>query len=77
MEVKMKKLFRVEVKVDKCEDIFREGLGPGVLGFIDIAFDLPKEDYKSPSFASFMKEQGDELINKLIVCDIKEVERDR
>ena len=45
-----KRTYRIAVMIDGATKEFSEGMGVGVIGYQDVEFNLPPEQYNSPLF---------------------------
>lgn len=69
----MKKTFKIEIKADNCEIVFAEGLDKGVLGYVELSYDLPEKEYKSSLFAAHLLEKAEEYRDELVNIEMKEI----
>lgn len=69
----MKKTFKIIAKIKNCETVFKEELGEGGLGSIELNYDLEPEEYKKPTFIAHLMDKCDELREDLIECNIMDV----
>jgi hypothetical protein len=69
----MKKTFRIKVIVRNSHEIFKDGLEPGVLGYVDLDYDLSEEEYSRPMFAKGLMDQVDHILNELVYTELEEI----
>lgn len=65
MEEKIKRIFRVSIKIKGCDKVFKEGLDPGVIGYQDFEFFLTKKQYASNMFAANLLDYRNAVLNDL------------
>ena len=69
----MKKTFKIRLRVRNCDEIFKEGLEPGVLGQVDLEYDLEPKEYERPTFIQHLLDKRDKLISDIVVTEVQEV----
>ena len=69
----MKKTFRISIKVKNCDIVFKEGLEPGSLGFVDMTYDLDEKEFKRPLFLVTLSNEADALKDELIEYNFEEI----
>ena len=74
--MKEKRIFRISVKIKKCEKILAEGLEPGELGFKDLEFNEEPKEYDRPLFAMGLLEHAEEFQKELIELRAREITED-
>ena len=70
----MLKKYLVQVKIKNCGLVFKKGLDKGVLGEIELEFDLDEKDYKKPLFIKTLYSQANELGKELMEFTFEEIE---
>ena len=68
-----KKTFRLSIKIDKCDIIFKEGMGAGEVAKQDLVFNLSEEEYHFANMLDSLFDQLDRLKDHVIKCSIKEI----
>lgn len=69
----MKKTFKIEIKVNKCNEIFNKDMNKGVLGYLELTYNLSEKEYKNPLFKLSLIEEGKTFLNTLVNIKIREV----
>jgi len=69
----MEKTFKIEIKVNKCNEIFKKDMNKGVLGYLELTYNLSEKDYENPRFKLSLIKEGKTFLNKLVNIKIKEV----
>ena len=69
----MKKTFKIEIKADKCEEIFADGLNKGILGYIELTYNLPEKDFESPMFEASLIEKAEEFRDECVKIQMREI----
>lgn len=69
----MRKKIRLSIKIDKCDTIFKEGMGAGEIAIQDLAFNLSEKEYESNMFAKSLLDQMERLKDSVVKCSIKEI----
>jgi hypothetical protein len=72
-DYKMRKTFRLSVKVKNCDTEFKEGMGKGVLLYQDRTYNLEPEEYTSPLFMVHLSQEQDKLIKSAVKCEIETI----
>ena len=71
----MKKTFKLSVVVKGDEaPIFMDGENKGVIGTMEVTYDLTEEMYKSPLFANALLQKQSEMVEEFVNVTIEEVE---
>lgn len=68
----MKKTFKIEVNIKKCDIVFKEKLGKGVIGSVELTYDLDQQEYERPGFALTLMDEAREFRNSLVEYQITE-----
>lgn len=68
-----RKKFRLSIKIDKCDAIFKEGMGAGEIAIQELEYNLSDKEYKSNMFAKSLLDQMERLKDTIIKCSIEEV----
>jgi hypothetical protein len=63
---RIKRVYKVEVIVDRCTTEFQAGLGVGVLMTAEITFNCTQAEYDSPMFKHSLADQEKILINEVV-----------
>jgi len=69
----MKKTFKIRLRVRNCDKIFKEGLEPGVLGQVELEYNLEPEEYERPLFLQHLLGERDKLISDIVISEVQEV----
>lgn len=69
----MKRTFRIKIRINNCDIIFKEELGPGVLGSEDIIVDLSEEEFSSPRLAAYLLDRREVLLNEIVYSELEEI----
>jgi len=71
----MKKTFKFAVVVKGNETpTFMDGETQGVIGTMEVTYDLTEEMYKSPLFANALLQKQSEILEEFVEVTIEEVE---
>jgi hypothetical protein len=68
----MKKTFKIEIKIKKCDTIFKEGLDKGVIGSLELTYDLDRQEYERPGFALNLMNEARELRDDIVEYQVTE-----
>ncbi len=69
----MLKKYLVQVKVRNCELVFKKGLDKGVLGEIELEYNLDEKDYKKPLFIKSLYGEAEAIKEEIIQYIFKEI----
>ncbi len=70
----MKKTFKFSVIITGDEvPEFMDGEKPGVIGVVEVEYDLTKKQYESPIFANVLLQKQHELLEEFVNVEIEEV----
>lgn len=70
----MLKKYLVQVKVKNCELVFKKGLDKGVLGEIELEYNLDEKEYKKPLFTKSLYDQAEAIRKEVIEYEFKETD---
>jgi hypothetical protein len=57
----MLKKYLVQLKIKNCDLIFKKGLDKGIIGELELEYDIEEKEYKKPLFIKGLYEQAEEL----------------
>lgn len=75
-DYKMRKTFRLSVKVKNCDTEFKEGMEKGVLLYQDRTYNLDPEEYEKSTFLKHLTDQQDRLIKEAVEVEMKLILKD-
>jgi hypothetical protein len=72
----MKKTFKISVVARDAKEEFKEGMGPGVLAYQIVEYDLDEKDYDEPLFANELFNRAHNLMDEMVTWNVEEIEDD-
>lgn len=71
--MKRKRVFRIKIRIRDCNIIFKEELGPGVIGSKDIEYIVTDKEVESPLFGLEIIHQKEALLNEVAYAELEEI----
>lgn len=68
----MKKTFQVTIRIKGCDTVFNKELGTGVIGKVDLIYDIKEKDLEDPRFLHDIERKAETFMKSMMVIDIKE-----
>ena len=69
----MQKRYKISIKIKRCDIVFDDALGPGIIGRVKVTYRSTQKKFDSPLFAAQLNQSGNELIDKLVQIIYEEI----